>query len=121
MRLPRLLCAGAMALALFSRVFAQEAEIRASAEPNRVTVGEEVRYSIQILGSSQQPDEPPNLTQLPGFVVAAGPSVYSQFQWVNGRTTSSRTYTWTLLPQGKGAHSIPPIAVLLGGKVYHTP
>jgi oxygen tolerance protein BatD len=121
MRLPRLLCAVATALALVSGAFAQEAEIRASAEPSRVSEGEEVRYSIQILGSSQQPDEQPELPQLPGFVVAAGPSLYSQFQWVNGRTTSTRTYTWTLLPQGKGAHSIPPIAVSLGGKVYHTP
>lgn len=121
MRLRRLLCAGALALVLCPGAFAQEAEIRATAEPSRVAEGEEVQYSIQILGSSQQPDEPPDVSQLPGFVVAAGPSVYSQFQWVNGRTTSSRTYTWTLLPQGKGAHSIPPIAVLLGGKVYRTP
>ena len=121
MRIPRLPCALALALVFFSGAFAQEAEIRASAEPGHVEEGEEVQYSIQILGGSQQPDEPPTLPQLPGFTVAAGPSLSSYFQWVNGRTTSSRTYTWTLLPQGKGAHTIPPISVSLGGKVYRTP
>jgi hypothetical protein len=121
MRIPRLLCFGVLGLALVSGAFAQEAEIRASAEPNRVEEGAEVEYSIQIIGGSQQPDEPPSLSQIPGFVVAAGPSVSSYFQWVNGRTTSSRTYTWTLLPQGTGAHTIPPVAISMGGKVYRTP
>jgi len=121
MSIPRLLCFGALGLALVSGAFAQEAEIRASAEPSRVEEGAEVEYSIQVIGGSQQPDEPPSLPQIPGFVVAAGPSVSSYSQWVNGRTTSSRTYTWTLLPQGTGAHTIPPVAISMGGKVYHSP
>jgi len=121
MRITPLLLGAGLSLALVSGAFAQDAEIRASADPSRVEEGAEVQYSIQILGSSQQPDEPPNLSHLPGFVVAAGPSVSSYFQWVNGKTTSSRTYTWTLLPQGKGAHTIPPIAISLEGKVYRTP
>jgi oxygen tolerance protein BatD len=121
MNLPRLLCACALAMAVLPRAFAQEVEVRASAEPNRVEEGGEVQFSIQILGGSQEPDEPPNLSQLPGFVVATGPMKSSYFQWVNGQTTSSRTYTWTLLPQGRGLHTIPSISVSLGGKTYRTP
>ena len=98
---------------------AQEAEVHATVEPARVAEGEEVQLRIQLSGS-QQPDEPPVLPQLPGFVVAEGPSVSSYFQWVNGQSSASRSYTWTLVPQGRGVHSIPPISLTVGGKSYRT-
>ena len=117
----RFLLGALLLLATVPWGLAQEPEITASLEPTRVDAGDEVQLNIRISGTDQQPDEPPSLPQLPGFVVAAGPSVSSYFQWVNGRTASSRTYSWTLLPQGKGAHTVPPIAISLGGKVYRTP
>ncbi|HEV8376215.1 MAG TPA: BatD family protein [Candidatus Polarisedimenticolia bacterium] len=99
---------------------AQEAEVRAFVEPARVEEGEEVQFRIQLSGSSQQPDEPPVLPQVPGFIVAQGPSLSSYFQWVNGQSSASRTYTWTLVPQGKGVHTIPPVSLTIGGKLYRT-
>lgn len=100
---------------------AQEPQITATAEPNRVEEGQEVELKIQITGTDRQPDQPPSLPQIPGFVAASGPSVSSYFQWVNGRSSSSRTYSWILIPQGKGPHSIPPIAIQLDGSTYRTP
>ena len=99
---------------------AQQVQVTATAEPNRVEEGQEVELKVQISGTDRQPDQPPTLPQMPGFVVASGPSVSSYFQWVNGRSSSSRTYTWILIPQGKGPHSIPPIAVAVDGTTYRT-
>ena len=99
---------------------AQEVEITATAEPNRVEEGQEVEFKIQISGTDRQPDQPPTLPQMPGFVAASGPSLSSYFQWVNGRSSASRTYTWILIPQGKGPHNIPPIAVTMDGTTYRT-
>ncbi|HEU5182342.1 MAG TPA: BatD family protein [Candidatus Polarisedimenticolia bacterium] len=101
--------------------FSQEVEVTATAEPNRVEEGQEVELKIQINGTDHQPDQPPSLQQIPGFVSVSGPSVSSYFQWVNGRSSSSRSYTWILVPQGKGVHSIPPIPVTLDGTTYRTP
>ena len=114
------LAAGALTLAFLPATFAQEVEVRASVDRNQVQEGDEVQFSILISGTSQQPDEPPTLSQVPGFTVAAGPAFSREFRWVNGQTSASRTYTWTLLPQGRGAHTIPPVAITLGGKVYRT-
>ena len=46
MSIPRLLCFCALGLALVSGAFAQEAEIRASAEPSRVEEGAEVEVKL---------------------------------------------------------------------------
>jgi hypothetical protein len=107
-------------LALPAFALAQEPQVHARVEPSRVAEGTEVELTIEILGTNANPDEPPDATRLPGFVVAAGPSVSSHFQWINGQTTASRTYTWTLLPQGVGQRTIPPLEVRLGGRVYRT-
>src|SRR5262245_21206017 len=101
-------------------VRAQEVQITATAEPNRVEEGQEVELKIEITGTDRQPDEPPTLPQIPGFVTASGPSKSSYFQWVNGRSSSSRTYSWILIPQGKGPHSIPPISIVIDGNTYRT-
>jgi hypothetical protein len=107
-------------LAAFTAIPAQQPQVRARVEPDRVTEGSEVSLVIEISGSSQAPDEPPDLSQLPGFSLAGGPSVSTFFQWVNGRTSASRTYTYVLLPQGRGTRPIPPLEVKLGGQVYRT-
>jgi len=39
---------------------------------------------------------------LQGFRVVAGPSVSTQFQWINGQSSSSRTYSYVLLPTQQG-------------------
>ncbi len=98
----------------------QEPQVRASVSPERVEEGDPVTLTVEISGESQAPEEPPDVTQLPGFIVAAGPSVSSYFQWINGRSSASRTYTYTLLPQGRGARTIPPLALRIGGRVLRT-
>lgn len=98
----------------------QEPQVRASVTPERVEEGDQVTLTVEISGDSQAPEEPPDLTQLPGFILAAGPSVSSYFRWINGRTSASRTYTYTLLPQGRGTRTIPPLALKIGGRVLRT-
>ncbi len=121
-RRPWRLCCVLLALGIMGKGSprAEEPQVTATANPARVEEGSEIQLVIEIKGSSQVPDEPPDLTQLPGFVVAAGPSVSSYFQWINGQTRASRTYTYTLLPQGIGPRTLPPLLVRLGGSTYRT-
>jgi len=119
-RIRPLLFLPVLAMATFGSLLAQEPRVRAAVEPDRVEEGGEVVLTLEITGSSQAPEEPPDLNRVPGFVLAAGPSVSSFFQWVNGRTTTSRTYTYTLLPQGVGSKVIPPLVVSLEGRTYRT-
>jgi oxygen tolerance protein BatD len=120
MRLQRAVFLALAALCWSAAARADEPQVTARVEPSRVEEGGQVNLILQIQGASQAVDELPNLSQLPGFVLAAGPSRSSYFQWINGKTSSSETYTYTLLPQGKGARTISPLAVRIGGKVYRT-
>jgi len=117
-RIPGLLAL--CALGSLGSLLAEEPHVRALAEPTRVEEGEEVVLTVEIIGSSQSPEEPPDLSRLTEFTVAEGPSVSSVFQWVNGRTSASRTYRYTLVPQGTGTKTIPPLTVMLGGRLFRT-
>jgi len=101
-------------------LLSQEPQVRASVTPERVEEGDQVTLTVEISGDSQAPDEPPDLTQVQGFILAAGPSVSSYFRWINGQTSASRTYTYTLLPQGRGTRTIPPLTLKVGGRVLRT-
>lgn len=50
----------------------------------------------------------------------AGTSKSSSFQFVNGKTSSSVTYTYQLVATGVGKVTIPALAVTAGGKTYQT-
>ncbi len=108
------------ALVAWASVRAEETRVKASVDPQRVEEGDSVTLTIQITGTGDAPDEPPDLSQIPGFALVSGPSTSTVYQWINGRSSGSRSYTYTLLPQGTGTRTISPIAVKIGGTVYRT-
>ncbi|HMC83151.1 MAG TPA: hypothetical protein VKL61_07950, partial [Candidatus Polarisedimenticolia bacterium] len=71
-RIPGLLAL--CALGSLGSLLAEEPHVRALAEPTRVEEGEEVVLTVEIIGSSQSPEEPPDLSRLTEFTVAEGPS-----------------------------------------------
>ena len=97
--------------------FAQEAGATAEVSPNPVGVDEQVSLTITVVGGGA---ERPQIPKIAGLKLVGGPSVSSQFQWINGQSSSSQSFTYVLLPEAEGTVKVPPIAVRAGGKTYHT-
>src|SRR5262245_25247707 len=98
-------------------VLSQEVRVAAELSPNPVGVNEEVSLAVTVVGGGA---ERPQLPRINGLKLVGGPSVSNQFQWINGQTSSSQTFTYILLPEAEGTVKVPPIAVRAGGKTYQT-
>jgi hypothetical protein len=86
----------------------------------RVGRGDEVVLSIEIAAASFEQVSPPDLSRLDDFDIVGGPNVSSRFQWINGRTSSTRTYSYVLRPRTTGRLNIPALGLLIQGRTYHT-
>jgi len=104
-------------LAGTSGLFAQEVSVTAEVAPNPVGLDEQVSLTITVVGGGA---ERPQIPKINGLKLVGGPSVSNQFQWINGQSSSSQTFTYILLPETEGTVKVPPIAVRAGGKAHHT-
>ena len=96
---------------------AQEASVTAELSPNPVGVDEQVSLTITVVGGGA---ERPQIPKINGLKLVGGPSVSNQFQWINGQSSSSQSFTYVLLPEAEGTVKVPAIAVRANGKTYHT-
>ncbi len=106
-------------LILFSTAFAQAADINIRAYVNKNVVGlnENFSYSIEVSGKSTSlPD--PIAPAFDNFYVLSGPNTSTNIQWVNGRMSASKIFSYYLQPKKKGKLVIPPARVQYKGKVY---
>jgi len=69
-------------------------------------------------GDSGDADAP--RVRLQDFQVISGPNVNTQFEWINGRTNSSKSFSYVLLPRKEGQFTIEPIEVPVRGKIFRT-
>jgi len=98
---------------------AQGVAVIADVDPNPAGVDDQVSLVVTI-SSSGGSSERPQLPKIDGLKLVSGPSVSNQFQWINGQSSSSQTFTYLFLPEKEGTFTIPPIAVTVGGKAYYT-
>ncbi len=93
--------------------------VMASLDTPVARVGEQVRYTITVTGTTRSPS-----VQLPqfgdAFKLYGGPNVSQQFQIGTGGTSRRISYTYLLMPQKKGKFTIDAATVTLSGKVYRT-
>ncbi len=101
----------ALVLVLFAgEVWAQG--ISATIDRNEATVRDQLRLTVTIQGSQQVR---PQLPELSAFeIYARGQS--SQFQIVNGRTTSSVAHNFILVPKRTGTFTIGPVKATIDGR-----
>jgi hypothetical protein len=117
-----LLLAGlALAVAAPEPLLAQD-QVRVRAQVDRLEMmeGEDVRLIVEIIGPSLDRVGPPDLSDLGDFTLSGGPSVSTRFQWINGVSTSSKTFTYALTPSKTGTATVPSLAVLVQGHTYRT-
>lgn len=97
-------------------VIAQDARFRAVANTSEVYVGQNFRYTITMENAEIKDFRPPSFE---GFE-AYGPSTMSSFNWVNGKTSQTKEYSYTLRPLSEGEFTISPAYGRLEGKEVKT-
>jgi BatD DUF11 like domain len=107
-------------LILLQAAWAQEPQVTATVDSATVAIDENLQLTIKISGGSIGDDQYPRVQRLRGFRVMGSPSINTQFQWMNGRSSSSKSFIYTLIPEREGPAAIDPIEVPVGHKTYRT-
>ncbi len=111
-----ILCSGAA-----PKLSAQDFNVGATVSENQVFIGEQFSLRIEITGSSMRDVSLPSLPDLDGIrVLSSTPSRSTSLSIVNGRTSTSTTYTYTLIARETGEHTIPPVTIEIGGETFET-
>jgi hypothetical protein len=104
---------------LFIPAQVRAVEVVASVDVNRITVNDVFTFKIEAVDAEESPrvDISPLLDD---FTIVSGPGTQTNIQWINGRMTTSRSLTWTLVPKHTGTIVIPALPVKVGRKTYRT-
>ncbi len=104
-------------LCLFQMASGQS--VTASVDVNQLAVNETFTFKLEAKNADNMPQV--NLAPLEkDFTIISGPAQQTSYQFVNGEATSSKSLTWTLVPNKKGKLTIPALTVALDGKKLKT-
>lgn len=99
----------------------QDLSVEATVSETSIFTGEQFSLSISVESSSQHSLDLPQIPDFRGARVISGtPSRSTRTSIINGRTTRSTTYTYTLIAEQKGNYTIPPITVRVDGESRQT-
>ena len=99
-----------------SSVWAQDVSFNAKLDRKKLGINERLRIDFTM---NQDGDNfsPPAFE---GFTVTSGPNQSVSRQWVNGKGTFSKTYTYFLSPTKRGKFTIKQAEITVNGEVYKT-
>jgi hypothetical protein len=98
---------------------AQELTFRASVDRTSLTVNDLLTYTLEIQGSAMSlPD--PRLPDFQNFSIISGPNQSSTFQFINGRTSYSKTLSFVLRPLQTGNLTIGSAELTYKRQTYRT-
>ncbi|MGA1875868.1 MAG: BatD family protein [bacterium] len=93
--------------------------VRASANKTTLTLDDYLTLSVVIEGSEIGSIPNPELPGLPHFTVVSS-SQGSNFSWINGKVSVSKTIQYILRPLKAGTFTIPPVKVSHGNITHQT-
>ncbi|MFQ5700565.1 MAG: BatD family protein [Acidobacteriota bacterium] len=101
-----------------------ETTVQARVDAARIGEGDSLNLTIEVKGRASGYVEEPDLSGLADFTIVAGPSVSTSTSmvWRGGQATSStsRQYSYVLMPRRRGTLTIPTISVRINRKNYRT-
>lgn len=105
---------------LINTAFGQDLTFETQIDSRKVTVGQQ--FQVSFTATSTQSIRLRNFAppDFKGFVVLSGPVESSQYQWINGRATSTLSYVYVLSIQKPGKYVINQASVEHEGKRYST-
>lgn len=103
------------------QVFAQDFQVQATVSENKIFTGEQFTLNIEVTGTSMRDVSLPVLPDIPGTrVLSTTPSRSTSISIVNGETSTSFTYSFTLIAREIGTYTIPPVEISVDGTEYRT-
>ncbi len=118
----RILGSAAVLLTFLSlQVLAQsDVTVEATVSENTTYTGERIQLSIQISGDFSDISRP----ELPEFeglrLLSNTPSTSRSYQYINGQSSTSYTYSYQLIAQQEGTFEIPSIPITIDGEQHST-
>ena len=104
-------------LILFTSIFSQQ--LSSSVSSNNISLGESIIFTIKISDIDENPSV--NILSIEdAFSIIAGPNIGSEYRFINGKRSSSRSISWTLLPLKDGLLKIPSLDVKVSDKIFNT-
>lgn len=97
--------------------WAQDVSFNAKVDRKKLGINERLRVDFVMNQDGDNFNPPP----FEGFTVTGGPSQSVSKQWVNGKGTYSKTYSYFLSPTKRGKFTIKQAEVTFNGVVYKTP
>lgn len=93
-----------------------EVEVSGTVDSRRIAVDETINFKVMAQGSDGYPQL--DILQIKDFTVISGPAQSSSFQWINGQMSSSKSLSWTLIPNRTGNLHIPTLEVTVDRRIY---
>ena len=94
-------------------------EISSSVSTKNISITESVIFTIKISDIDENPSV--DISEIEDFFsIISGPNIGSEYRFVNGNRTSSRSISWTLIAKNHGKLVIPSLNVIIGKKTLVT-
>ena len=93
--------------------------VQATVDANSITINETFTFRIE----AQDTDKIPSVnisSLLDDFTIVSGPAQQTNYSWTNGKSTSTKSLSWTLAPNRAGRLVIPQLIITAGGNKYKT-
>ena len=104
---------------LFTLGFALPQEISSSVSTKNISITESIIFTIKISDIDENPSV--DISQIEdSFSIISGPNIGSEYRFINGDRTSSRSISWTLIAKNHGKLVVPSLKVIVGKKTLIT-
>ncbi len=98
---------------------AAEIRFRAYVSDNDIRVDQRLQYTVKVEGDrTGLPDV--SFPEFKDFYILSGPNQSTNMQWINGKMSSSKSYSFILKPRGEGSFTIGAAEAEYNGKVLKT-
>lgn len=99
----------------------QDFQLQATVSENKIFIGEQFNLRVEVSGSSMRDVSLPVVADIDGIgLLSQTPSRSSSISIVNGRTTTSTTYSYAMIARETGFFTIPPVTIEVDGEEYQT-
>ena len=99
-----------------SPVFSQDTRLTATVSKNKISLNETFEYKIEVSGKSTNLPSP-QFPDFDSFNVLSGPNTATSIQFINGKMSSSKSFSYYLQPQKFGEFVIPPATLEADGEI----
>jgi len=99
----------------------QDFQIEATVSENKIFIGEQFNLRVEVSSSSMRDVSLPVVPDIEGIgLLSQTPSRSSSISIINGRTTTSTTYSYGLIARETGVFTVPPVTIEVDGEQYQT-